>query len=172
MLLPTGVPSCDLGLAAIAHLVTAAGRARGSRARLPGQVQPRSHTVVLLETLETQPRVPTQGSQPREYTGAESGETRDRAQQGNRSRSGWEGSQLGSPAREWRIEMDVAALAQLLREAEVHHGSFEAMAPPHDWWDWYAAYIDARERESNPEEASVAAGRYMAEVKHVVLSPA
>ena len=67
--------------------------------------------------------------------------------------------------------MDVAALAQLLHETEEHHGSFEAIAPPHDWWGWYAAYMDARERGSNPEEASAAAGRYKAEVKHVVLHP-
>jgi hypothetical protein len=37
----------------------------------------------------------------------------------------------------------------------------------HDWWDWYAAYIDARERGGTPEDASAAAGRYMADVKHV-----
>jgi len=38
--------------------------------------------------------------------------------------------------------MDVASLADLLRETAEHHGSFEAVAPPHDWWDWYAAYMD------------------------------
>ena len=27
---------------------------------------------------------------------------------------------------------------------------FEAVAPPHDWWDWYAAYMDAREHGSSP----------------------
>ena len=44
--------------------------------------------------------------------------------------------------------MDVAALADLLHETAEHHGAFEAVAPPHDWWDWYAAYMDARaERE-------------------------
>jgi hypothetical protein len=64
--------------------------------------------------------------------------------------------------------MEVAALAQLLNETEEHHGSFEAVAPPHDWWDWYAAYVDPRERGSTSEEAFPAAGRYMAEVKHVV----
>jgi hypothetical protein len=66
--------------------------------------------------------------------------------------------------------MDVASLADLLHETAEHHGSFEAVAPPHDWWDWYAAYMDARERGSTREEASSAAGRYMAEVKHVVVS--
>lgn len=70
------------------------------------------------------------------------------------------------------VTINVAALAQLLHETAEHHGSFEAVAPPHDWWDWYAPYMDARERGRNPEEASVAAGRHMAEVKHVVVSPA
>jgi catechol 2,3-dioxygenase-like lactoylglutathione lyase family enzyme len=68
--------------------------------------------------------------------------------------------------------IDVAALAQLLHETAEHHGSFEAVAPPHDWWDWYASYMDARERGRTPEEASAAALRYMADVKQVVLSPA
>jgi catechol 2,3-dioxygenase-like lactoylglutathione lyase family enzyme len=68
--------------------------------------------------------------------------------------------------------VDVAALSQLLHETAEHHGSFEAVAPRHDWWDWYASYIDARERGRTPEEASASAGRYMAEVKHVVVSPA
>jgi len=67
--------------------------------------------------------------------------------------------------------MDVAALAQLLQETAEHHGAFEAVAPPHDWWDWYAAYMDARERGGTPGEASAAAGRYMEEVKHIVISP-
>ena len=42
--------------------------------------------------------------------------------------------------------MDVAALADLLHETSERHGAFEAVAPPHDWWDWYAAYMDAAER--------------------------
>jgi hypothetical protein len=64
--------------------------------------------------------------------------------------------------------MDIAALADLLHETSERHGSFEAVAPPHDWWDWYAAYMDARERGSAPEQAAASAGRYMAEVKDVV----
>jgi catechol 2,3-dioxygenase-like lactoylglutathione lyase family enzyme len=70
------------------------------------------------------------------------------------------------------VTLNVAALAQLLHEAADHHGSFEAVAPKHDWWDWYATYMDARERGSTPEEASAAAARYMADVKHVIVSPA
>jgi hypothetical protein len=68
--------------------------------------------------------------------------------------------------------MTIASLADLLHEAAEHHGAFEAIAPPHDWWDWYAAYMDARQRESSPDEASEAAGRYMAEVKNVVVPTA
>ena len=65
--------------------------------------------------------------------------------------------------------MTVADRAALLREASEHHAAFEAVAPPHDWWDWYAAYMDARESGSSPDEASAAARRYMAEVEHVVV---
>jgi hypothetical protein len=65
--------------------------------------------------------------------------------------------------------MDVAALAQLLHETAERHDSFEKAAPPHDWWDWYAAYFDARQSGRNPDEASAAADRYMAEVKGVVV---
>ena len=65
--------------------------------------------------------------------------------------------------------MDVAALAELLHETAEHHGSFEAVAPTHDWWDSYLAYIDRAERQGRP---NAAAGRYMAEVKHIVVPPA
>jgi hypothetical protein len=67
--------------------------------------------------------------------------------------------------------MDVATLADLLHETSEQHGSFEAVAPPHHWWDWYAAYLDAREQGSNAEQAAAAAGRYMAEVKHIDIRP-
>jgi len=67
------------------------------------------------------------------------------------------------------MTMDVAARADLLHETAEHHDAFEKAAPAHDWWDWYAAYMDAREGGSTPDEASDAAGRYMAEVKHVVV---
>ena len=65
--------------------------------------------------------------------------------------------------------MDIASLANLLHETAEHHGSFEAVAPAHGWWDWYAAYMGARQSGSTPDEASAAAARYMAEVKHVVV---
>ena len=68
--------------------------------------------------------------------------------------------------------MTVAALAALLHETAEHHDRYERIAPPHDWWDWYAAYMDARQGGSSPGESSSAADRYMAEVKHVVVSSA
>ena len=49
--------------------------------------------------------------------------------------------------------MEVAPLADLLHETAEHHGSYEAIAPPHDWWDWYAAYLNARQGGSGPDEA-------------------
>jgi hypothetical protein len=64
--------------------------------------------------------------------------------------------------------MTIDEIAQLLHETAEHHGTFEAVAPPHDWWDWYAAYFDARQGGASPDEADAAAGRYMADVKDVV----
>ena len=54
--------------------------------------------------------------------------------------------------------MDVATLALLLHETAEHHDGYEKAAPPHDWWDWYAASIDARQSGSTPEQASEARG--------------
>jgi hypothetical protein len=65
--------------------------------------------------------------------------------------------------------MDVAELAALLHETADHHGRFEAVAPPHDWWDWYAPYLNARIEGSDSDAATAAADRYMAEVKGVTI---
>lgn len=64
--------------------------------------------------------------------------------------------------------MEIEELAELLRETGERHHAFELAAPPHEWSDWYAAYIDARQDGSSSEEASAAANRYMAEVKNIV----
>jgi catechol 2,3-dioxygenase-like lactoylglutathione lyase family enzyme len=72
------------------------------------------------------------------------------------------------PGRVWAG--DIGSLADLLHETADHHGHFEAVAPPHDWWDWYAAYMTARRDGSSPDQAAQAAGRYMADVKHIVVS--
>ena len=75
------------------------------------------------------------------------------------------------PGREWKLaqgrNMDVASLAELLRETEEHHGNYEKTHPKHNWWDWYAPYLSARQNGSSPEEAAAAADRYMEEVVHV-----
>ena len=63
---------------------------------------------------------------------------------------------------------DIAALAQLLHETADRHGAFEAAAPPHDWWDWYAAYLESRQRGVAADDAVADADAYMAEVKGVV----
>nr|UXE45370.1 hypothetical protein Hi04_10k_c4711_00016 [uncultured bacterium] len=56
---------------------------------------------------------------------------------------------------------DVASLTELLKEAELHHGSYEPTAPKHHWSDWYGAYIVAREQGRTPEEAVKDAGVHM-----------
>jgi hypothetical protein len=63
--------------------------------------------------------------------------------------------------------MDVGQLAELLHETAEHHDRFEKAAPPHNWWDWYAAYFNARQEGSGPDEADAIADRYMAEVHGV-----
>jgi hypothetical protein len=57
--------------------------------------------------------------------------------------------------------MEVPQLAELLRETAEHHDPYEKSSPEHDWWDWYAAYLNARQEGSSSEEASKAAGLYM-----------
>lgn len=57
--------------------------------------------------------------------------------------------------------MDVATLVPLLKEAEKHHGAYEATAPEHHWSSWYAAYLVGRERGRTPEEAVKDAAIYM-----------
>jgi catechol 2,3-dioxygenase-like lactoylglutathione lyase family enzyme len=75
------------------------------------------------------------------------------------------------PGREWKLtraqDKDVATLAELLRETEEHHGEYEKTHAKHQWWDWYAPYLSARQNGSSPEEAAAAADRYMDEVLHV-----
>ena len=72
------------------------------------------------------------------------------------------------PGREWKsspaVAQDVATLAKLLHETEQHHGDYEKTHLKHNWWDWYAAYLNARQNGGSPEQATAAAGRYMEEV--------
>ena len=67
------------------------------------------------------------------------------------------------PGREWKSTQttDVATLAELLHETAEHHDHFEKTHGPHNWWEWYAPYLNARQNGSSSEEASAAADRYM-----------
>lgn len=69
------------------------------------------------------------------------------------------------PGREWKStragNVDVATLAELLHETEQHHGQYEKTHAKHDWWEWYAPYLSARQNGSSPKEAAAAADRYM-----------
>ena len=110
------------------------------------------------------PRVSGRDPQGRSYYSFASFEDPD----GN----GWLLQEIKSrlPGREWKTRaqaMDVATLAQLLHETEEHHGHYEKTHAEHHWWDWYAPYLSARQNGSSPEEAVVAADRYMAEVHQV-----
>ena len=62
--------------------------------------------------------------------------------------------------------MNVGSLADLLHETAEHHDPYEKTHAQHNWWNWYAPYMNAREH-GIPPEASDAAGRYMEEVFHV-----
>jgi catechol 2,3-dioxygenase-like lactoylglutathione lyase family enzyme len=76
------------------------------------------------------------------------------------------------PGREWKLTqikgMDNVSLAGLLRETAEHHDKFEKTHSKHQWWDWYASYLNARQSGTNPEEAAAAADRYMEKVLHVL----
>jgi catechol 2,3-dioxygenase-like lactoylglutathione lyase family enzyme len=66
------------------------------------------------------------------------------------------------PDRLWdSSRTDVATLATLLRETAEHHDPYEKTHAEHNWWDWYAPYLSARQNGSSPEEAAAAADRYM-----------
>jgi hypothetical protein len=62
------------------------------------------------------------------------------------------------------LAMDTETLTGLLREAEEHHGPYEAEAPKHHWSGFYAAYIVARQDGRSPDEADKDAREYMAGV--------
>jgi catechol 2,3-dioxygenase-like lactoylglutathione lyase family enzyme len=69
------------------------------------------------------------------------------------------------PGREWKATQapttSVTVLAELLHETEQHHGQYEKTHGKHNWWDWYAPYLSARQNGSSPEAAAGAAGLYM-----------
>ena len=60
--------------------------------------------------------------------------------------------------------MDVATLGELLHETAERHHPYEQSSPDHNWWDWYAAYLNARLEGSDSKEANRIAGTYMEDV--------
>ena len=73
------------------------------------------------------------------------------------------------PGREWKrsSNTDVRTLASLLHETGEHHDYFEKTHAKHDWWDWYAAYLNARQNGSSAEEATANANSYAEEVLQI-----
>jgi catechol 2,3-dioxygenase-like lactoylglutathione lyase family enzyme len=63
------------------------------------------------------------------------------------------------------LSLDLATLTELLKEAEEHHGGYEASAPKHHWSEWYAPYIVARERGRTIEDAAHEAAVHAASVR-------
>ena len=68
------------------------------------------------------------------------------------------------PGREWEQKraraMDIATLAELLRETSEHHDHYEKTHAEHHWWDWYAPYLNARQngavrRKPPPPQLSI-----------------
>ena len=87
--------------------------------------------------------------------------------------NGWLLQEITSrlPGREWvsprARATDAATLAALLRETSERHDRYEKTHAEHNWWDWYAPYMSARQQGSSPEEATAAADRRMEEDLHV-----
>lgn len=74
------------------------------------------------------------------------------------------------PGREWETtRIDTGMLAELLHETEQNHGEYEKTHAKHNWWDWYAAYLSARQNGSSRTDAVAAANRYMDDVHHIPL---
>jgi catechol 2,3-dioxygenase-like lactoylglutathione lyase family enzyme len=72
------------------------------------------------------------------------------------------------PGREWKLTrapaLNVATLAELLRETSEHHDHYEKTHAEHHWWDCYAPYLSARQNDSSPAKAAAAADRHMKDV--------
>jgi catechol 2,3-dioxygenase-like lactoylglutathione lyase family enzyme len=74
------------------------------------------------------------------------------------------------PGRDWKRAQstDGATLADLLHETGQRHDRFEKSHAEHNWWDWYGAYMSARQNGGSPDDASAAADRYMEETLRVL----
>jgi catechol 2,3-dioxygenase-like lactoylglutathione lyase family enzyme len=69
------------------------------------------------------------------------------------------------PGREWTLPQaqntDVARITEFLREAAERHDQYEKTHVAHNWWDWYASYLSARQNGSSSEESAATADRYL-----------
>ena len=123
------------------------------------------HYVHPLNDVEKNPRISGRDPENRSYFTFASFEDPD----GN----GWRLQEIKErlPGREWKSTgkptPDVATLADLLHETAEHHDHYEKTHAEHHWWDWYAAYLNARQNGSSPEDAAASAERYMEEYIHV-----
>lgn len=81
-------------------------------------------------------------------------------------------SHAASRTRGWKpaLAQDIAAgnLAELLRETAKRHDGVEKMNAVHNWWDWYAPYLSARQQGKSREEAAAAADRYLENILQAV----
>ena len=64
------------------------------------------------------------------------------------------------------VSLDETVIEEI-RPASEHHDRYEKTHAEHQWWDWYAPYLSARQNGSSPEEAAAAADRYMEKPLHV-----
>jgi catechol 2,3-dioxygenase-like lactoylglutathione lyase family enzyme len=108
------------------------------------------------------PRVPGRDPEGRSYFTFASFEDPD----GN----GWLLQEITTrlPGREWRPaqaqNIETGNLAELLRETAERHDRFEKTHAGHDWWDWYAPYLSARQNGGTMEEAAAAADRRIEQI--------
>jgi catechol 2,3-dioxygenase-like lactoylglutathione lyase family enzyme len=82
--------------------------------------------------------------------------------------NGWMVQEITSRLPGRVTQTDVGRLAELLLDTAQHHDGFEKATDPHNWWDWYAPYLNARLNGSTPEQATAAADEYMKETRGVV----
>jgi catechol 2,3-dioxygenase-like lactoylglutathione lyase family enzyme len=68
------------------------------------------------------------------------------------------------PGREWWSDDcwdPMESATEVRREIARYHDAFAQVAPPQAWLDWYARYLQERERGNTPDQASLAAYRSM-----------
>jgi catechol 2,3-dioxygenase-like lactoylglutathione lyase family enzyme len=148
--LTTAVPGSVKGLYLV---VTDLEAARAELMRYGADVSEVFHLEGGLDVSGTKGRAPGPDPQGRSYSSYASFSDPD----GN----GWLLQEIKTRLPGRGFGVDVSTLTDLLREAEEHHGPYEASAPKHHWSGWYAAFIVARERGKTPDEASKEAARHM-----------